>query len=315
VTFAIVETRRIGKVGLRVSELTLGTWGLATGAYGSTDPGDFTRCVKFAIDIGITTFDCAPTWGDGESERLVGEATSDRRDKVVYITRVSAAVSEGDVEGFHRRCEEEVEASLGRLGTDHIDIVLVNHPESDLMDLAGWADGLRALVDAGKVRAWGVSTSRASAARLALLAGPEVLCIPYNLLHSRLLEEISGELTDASCGVIARSPLAYGLLANDWGKYHRFDKGDHRRDRWSPQAFEKRLHQAQSLRFLIQGEVDTMTSAALRYVLAHPVVVTAAVGARTPQQVLSAAKMIGAPPYLPEDDLVEIQQVIAATEG
>ena len=309
-----MQTRRIGKAGVRVSELTLGTWGLASGAYGGVDPDALMRCVKYAIDMGITTFDCSPTWGDGESERVVGEATGHLRDEVVYVTRVSARVSEGDVAGFHDRCRQEVEASLGRLATDRIDVVLVNHPESDLMDLTGWADGLQALIEEGKVRAWGVSTSRASAARLALLAEPEVLCVPYNLLSSRLLEEISGELTDAGCGVIARSPLAYGLLAHDWGKYHRFNADDHRQQRWSAQAFEKRLHQAQSLRFLVSGEVDSMTSAALRYVLAHPVVVTAAIGARNPEHVLSAAKMIGAPPYLPEDDLVEIAQIIAATE-
>jgi len=310
-----MNTRVIGESGVRLSELTLGLWGVTTGAYGA-GPGQNPRaCVEVALEQGYRTFDCAPFWAEGEGERIVGELTASRRDEVSYITRVSGGEHVGGVGAFHRRCRDELEGSLRRLDAEVVDVLLLNHPPSSLLDERGWSDVFGALQEEGKIRCWGVSTSRPSVARLALRATPDALCIPYSLLFSGLLDEISGELTEASCAVLARSPLAYGMLANGWGKFHRFADDDHRRDRWSRKSFEKRIHQLYALRFLVRDEVPSMLSAALRFVLAHPSVVTLLHGARTPEQVSSAAEVIGEAPYLSEDDLVEVHQILAATQG
>ena len=311
----VMNTRVIARSGVCVSELTLGMWGLTTGAYGETPVQHPRACVEAALECGYRSFDCAPFWAEGESERVVGEVTASRRDEVSYITRVSGAEHDAGLSAFHQACRDQLEGSLGRLKTERVDVLLLNHPPSSLLDERGWDDVFRELQSEGKIRSWGVSTSRPSTARLALRANPDTLCIPYSLLSSGMLDEISGELTEANCSVLARSPLAYGMLGNGWGKFHCFAEGDHRRERWNRRAFEKRIQQLYALRFLVRDEVPSMLSAALRYALAHPSVVTLLHGARTPDQIASAADVIGEPPYLSEDDLVQVQEILTAAQG
>src|SRR5688572_22267915 len=118
-----MNSRTLGRSDVRVSEIALGTWGLAAGAYGTVSTPQFERTVTRAIELGLTTFDCAPTWGeDGASERIVARAVGDRRKGVVYVTRGGAAlegakvVRRFDADALVQDCE----ASLKRLATDAV---------------------------------------------------------------------------------------------------------------------------------------------------------------------------------------------------
>jgi len=286
-------------------------------SYGAVDEETMRSTLEAALEVGVTTLDCSAAWGDARGERAIGEVLKSSDTEVQLIARVESENSDDEafsLEAFQGQCRTQVEGSLERLGVSKIDLVLLNHPDSALMDMPDWHMGLRALVEEGLVGAWGVSTSRGSTARLALTAGPDALCLPYNLLHSRLLEEVSGEIMDAGCGVIARTPLNYGMLGGHWAKFQGFDEGDHRRERWSRPVFEKRLTQMDLLRFLLHGDVREMASAALRFVLSHPAVVTTTLGARNPGQIKHASKLIGEAPYLDEEDMVRLQQILIATD-
>lgn len=306
--------RTLGKTDLRLSEVSLGTWGVATDAYGPRGPKQFESVVERALTEGITTFDLAPAWGDGESERVVGRLTRERRDEVQYVTRCG---THAGPEGLEQRFEPEAlvkdcEASLERLGTDRIDVLLLHNPTAEVLRKEEWRRTMEDLKKDGKIRAWGVSAGDGDAARMAIAAGAECVCVVYNVLLGDDLHDLTGEISVAGCGVLARSPLAYGLLSGRWSPERRFAEGDHRRDRWSPEALRARVQQVQQLRFLVHGRVPSLASAAIRYVLANSVVTTAVVGARTQAQATTAARCADGPPYLPDDDLVRLPQVLQA---
>ena len=119
---------------------------------------------------------------------------------------------------------------------------------------------------------------------------------------------------DAGCSIIARTPLNYGMLGGHWAKFQGFDAADHRKERWSRPVFEKRLTQMDLMRFLVHDDVTEMASAALRFVLSHPAVVTTTLGARNPGQIKTASKFVSASTHLPEEDMVRLQQILIATD-
>lgn len=306
-----IRTRKLGTTGLTLGEIAMGTWGLCAEAYGRVFPDQRERTLARAVDQGITVFDMAPSWGqDGASEREVAKAVGARREQVTYITRAGQAHFEhGLVPAFGAaQLEAECEASLTRLGTDRIDVWLLHEPsETELRhdETRGTAEKLK---QAGKVRAWGASVSQLDTARAALEAGVEVLCLPFSLLRQELLRELDADLTARGVGVLAHSVLGYGVLAGRWGPKKRFLNEDHRSQRWLPESLAERVQQASELRYLVQGPVLSLSSAALRFVLAHEVVSCAVLGPRTPGQVEAAVQALAGEPYLPEDLLARAKR-------
>ena len=168
-------------------------------------------------------------------------------------------------------------------------------------------------MEEGKILAWGAAVNDLERARMALAAGTQVLCLAYNVLASDDLHDLSGEISVTGCGVLAHSTLAYGLLAGRWSENRRFPIGDHRQYRWNPDALRERVRQVNRLRFLVHDNVPSLASAAIRFVLANAVVTTAVVGCRTAGQLRQTVDCADGPPYLPDDDLVKLPQVLAAS--
>lgn len=306
--------RTLGKSEVRVSEVALGTWGIATDDYGPRGPRQFHAVVERALIEGVTTFDMAPAWGAGESERIVAELTKAKRDDVQYVTRCGLELgTDGPVQRFEPDdLKADCEASLERLSTDRIDLLLLHNPNEEVLRKEEWRRAMEDLKKDGKIRAWGVSAGDADAARLAIAAGAEAICVVYNILLGDDLHDLAGEISVSGCGVLARSPLAYGLLSGRWSSERRFAEKDHRRDRWSPDALRARVQQVHALRFLVHGKVPSLASAAIRYVLANAVVSTAVVGARTAAQITAAAACSDEPPYLSDEDLTRLPKVLAS---
>ena len=312
-----MKDRTLGKTDIQVSELTLGTWGLASGAYGEVSDKDFERTVETAREEGITTFDLAPLWGDGRSERVVAKAIGAKRDECVYITRGGAALEDDRV--AHRfdpaSLRADCEASLERLETDRIDLWLLHVPPSHLYATQPWSDAVEALKKEEKIRAWGASVSDAADARRAIGAGAEVLVLPHHLLSADTLADIAEEIETAECGVLVRSPLLHGLLTGTWSEGRSFPEEDHRSARWTARTLRLRVRQLHALNYLVKGDVLNLTSAALRFALSNPLVAGAIVGARTPEQVRSAVKHVDIdtePPYLAPEDIERLAQVLSA---
>ena len=148
-------------------------------------------------------------------------------------------------------------------------------------------------------------------ARIAIKAGAQAICLGYNLLQSEALDDLVTEIATAGCGVLARSPLLYGLLSGTWSSQRKFAEEDHRSRRWAFDAFEARLEQVDELRFLIGPDHPDLATAALRYVLTNTLVSTAIVGARTPYQVSTAVEAADAgPPYVGDEDMARIKKLL-----
>jgi aryl-alcohol dehydrogenase-like predicted oxidoreductase len=310
-----VRTRKLGTTDVTLSEVGLGTWGLASDAYGSASEQRFEGVVEKALEVGVKTFDMAPIWGEGTAERVVAKAVGEKRSEVRYVTRAGARWKDGALD---RSWDDEVltrdlDGSLERLATDRVDVWLLHDPPEEI-----WKDEERIpklverLKKEKKILAWGATIGTAEQARMVLAKKPDAICLAHNIIASDLLADLHADVTAAKAGVIVRSPLFHGLLAGRWAEYRSFAAGDHRRDRWSVEALKSRVRTVDRFRFLVHDEIGSLAEAALRFVLANDAVTTAMVGSRTPHQIETAAKASAEPPYLPEADLARIPQTLAA---
>ena len=249
-----------------------------------------------------------------KSRRRVGALLKDKREDVHFVTRAGvvwedgAAKSRFDVESLESDCE----ASLTRLQSDWIDVWLLHDPpEEVLLDKKTYELANRLKAE-GRIKAFGVTTARVDVARAAMSEGIDAVCMPLHFLHSDDHIDLEDDIRDSGCGVLARSPLCHGLLAGRWTEYRRFADDDHRRDRWSHAALMTRVRTAAQLRYFVHGDVTNLAAAALRYVLAQKGVTCAVLGARRASQITIAATMAGEAPYLPQEDLDRLGQVLAA---
>jgi aryl-alcohol dehydrogenase-like predicted oxidoreductase len=306
--------RQLGKTGLRVSELALGTWGLSGDAYGSVEPRDQESVIARSLDLGISLVDTADAYGAGHMELLLGRVLSDRRDVVV----VSKGGTDRSTHPPRKRFEPEylrasIERSLKRLARDRIDVFLLHNPGLATLSRGDACSELIEQKRAGKIGHWGVSVGDVDVGRAALHAGAEVIELAYNLIRPSDLHRLSGELMVRGAGVLARSTLAHGLLAGDWPKTHEFQSGDHRAARWAPFDLRVRLEQLQSLRFLVHGDVRTMRAASVRFVLSNALVSSAVLGPRTVAQLEELVREVGMGPlYLGDEDLMRIPRALQA---
>jgi aryl-alcohol dehydrogenase-like predicted oxidoreductase len=318
-----VRTRRLGKTGLSPSELAIGTWGLSGDAYGPVSEATQEAVLRRALEIGITLVETADVYGSGQMERVIGRVLAARAaaaraggaqpDEVVVVTRIGvdrrASPPRKRFEPAYLR--DAVEGSATRLGR-RPDVVLLHNPASSAMT-PEVIDALLALRGEGKIGHWGASVGDEATGRTALRRGAEVIELAYNLLHPADLHRLAGEVMVTGAGVLARTTLAYGLLAGTWAPDQAFPAGDHRADRWTRPELERRLEQLGALRFLVRGAVTTMRAAAVRFVLANSLVSSAVLGPRSVQQLEDMIREVGmGPVYLTDADLSRIPRALEA---
>ncbi len=307
-----MRTRALGKTGLRVSELALGTWGLSGDGYGPVDEAEQERVLARALEMGISLIDTADAYGGGRMERLVGRAIAGRGELVV-VTKggVDRTTSPPRKRFDAAHLRESVERSLRRLSRDWIDVYLLHNPQASTLGQAETIDTLLELKSEGKIKHWGVSAGDIEVGRTALRKGAEVIELAYNLLQSYDLHRLAGEVMVAGAGVLAHSTLAYGLLGAAWPKDREFALGDHRADRWTRPELARRVEQVSAFHFLVQGEVETMRSAAVRYVLSSSIVASAVLGPRTVSQLEDVVREVGVGPlYLRDAALARIPRAL-----
>ncbi len=307
-----MRTRSLGKTGLRVSELSVGTWGLSGDAYGPVEERDQERVLKRALEMGVGLIETADAYGAGKMERLVGRAVAGRGEVCVVtkggIDRSTAPPRRRFDAAYLRQA---VERSLRRLERDRIDVYLLHNPSEAALLGAEATDTLRQLKTEGRIEHWGVSTADIAVGRTALRKGAEVIELAYNLLHSSDLHRLAGEVIVAGAGVLARSTLGYGLLADRWTKDHTFLPSDHRTSRWTEPEFMRRIDQLAALRFLVHGDVQTMRAAAVRFVLSNTIISSAVLGPRTVEQLEDIVREVGmGPVYLRDAELARIPRAL-----
>ena len=290
--------RRLGRTGLQVSPLCLGA--MMFGEWGNPDHDDSVRIIHAALDAGINFIDTADVYSAGESEEIVGKAIAGRRDEVVLATKFYAPMGEGPNQGGASRhwIMREVEHSLRRLGTDHIDLYQVHRPDPNI-DVDETLAALSDLVHQGKVRYLGSSTFPASEIVEAQWVAERrhrerFVCEqpPYSMLVRGIEADVLPTCQRHGMGVIPWSPLAGGWLSGkrrvdgDDPSSHRAARTPARYDLSIPGNREK-LEAADALGRLADDAGLSLVHMAVAWVVNNPAVTAAIIGPRTMEQLTS----------------------------
>jgi len=295
--------RRFGRLGFEVSELALGTWGLSGDAYGPVYEAELERIVELAVELGVTLFETADVYGAGAMEKLLGDTLDLRTTQVA--TKLGTVREEPARKRFDvPYLKEALERSRDRLKRECIDIVLLHNPPVAALKSSDAIAFLREEKHAGRVAAWGVSAGSSEVAQAALDQSADVLELAYNLFEAQTLHKLTDRIAQTDTAVLARSVLAHGLLVGHWSPSKTFFEHDHRSKRWSPDGLRYRVSQLQAVRQMVGGEILTLRSAALRFVLSNQVVSSAVLGVRSQTQLRQLVREVGdGPEYLPDSVL------------
>jgi aryl-alcohol dehydrogenase-like predicted oxidoreductase len=284
-----MKYRTLGRTGIQVSPYCLGA--MMFGAMGNPDHDDSIRIIHRALDAGINFVDTADAYSHGESEEIVGKALKGRRDDVVLASKVHYPMGEGpNRRGNSRRwIMAEVENSLRRLQTDHLDLYQVHRPDPTVA-LEETLSALSDLIQCGKVRAIGASSFPASeiveAQWVAERRGLERFRTeqpPYSIVNRGIEREVLPVCQRYGMGALVWSPLGQGLLT---GRFRKGQQTDTHRSGGMPQHFadERKLDVVEELVPLAEKAGLPMTHLAMAFAIAHPGVTSAIIGPRTMEQ-------------------------------
>ena len=298
-----MEYRTLGGTGLRVSTHCLGT--MMFGDWGNRDHDDSVRIIHAALEAGINFVDTADVYSGGESEEIVGKALQGRRDEVILATKVHGTMGPGQNEWGNSRVwiMREVEESLRRLGTDHIDLYQIHRPEKDT-DVEETLSALTDLQRQGKIRYFGSSTfpgwqivEAQWAAESRGLSRFRTEQPPYSIFARQIEHDVLPLAQRYGMGVLVWSPMNRGWLS---GRYRRenFDRspdsratrgaqrGDWLKVIWdeSRPEVQRKVEVVEELVLLAEKAGTTLPRLAIAFVLAHPAVTSAIVGPRTMEQ-------------------------------
>jgi aryl-alcohol dehydrogenase-like predicted oxidoreductase len=307
-----MRKRPLGKTGLVVSELAIGTWGLSGDPYGPVTEADAENVLRRAVEMGFSLIDTADAYGGGRMERLAGKIAKENSDVVVVTKGGMDRTMDPPRKSFAPDAiRSAVERSCKRLGMDAVPVYLLHNPTPESIHGGEAVEAIEALKREGKLLHWGVAAGDEDVARAALDKGAEVIELAYNLNHQIDLHRLSGDIMVTGCGVLARSVLAHGLLAGLWAKDRKFPEGDHRNLRWTQMELEHRTRQLDAMRFLVKGDVHTLRAAAVRFVLANHTVSAAILGPRTKEQLEQLVRETGSGPrYISDDDLRQLPRIL-----
>ena len=314
-----MERTTLGTTGIQVSRYCLGA--MMFGAWGNPDHDDSIRIIHAALDAGINFIDTADVYSSGESEKIVGKAIKGRRDEVVLATKFVAPMSDdSNHRGSSRRwIIREVEASLRRLGVDHIDLYQAHRPDptTDIDDTLG---ALSDLVQQGKVRTIGSSTYPAEqiveAQWVAERRGHQRFRCeqpPYSIFVRGIETSVLPTCQKYGMGVIPWSPLAGGWLTGRYRKDSPPPEGG--RARRTPDRFDfersenqRKLELVEDLLTVADGAGLSLTHLSMAFVLEHPGVTAAIIGPRTMEQLTDVLE--GAGVRLADDVLDRIDEIV-----
>ncbi len=286
----MLSYRVLGKSGIEVSEIGFGLWAAGGDAWGTTDDGEIFNAIDFALDYGCNFYDTADVYGWDHSEELLGKAMGGRRGEFVVATKIGWRDFDGEARQSAYTTVEKliagVESNLQRLNTDYIDVIQSHIDFRDpTMDV--FVEGFQRLQEAGKVRAYGVSTSDFDYLKAFNQdSGCATLQIDYSILNRTAEKDILPYCQENQIGVIIRGAIAMGILAGKFTPESRFPEGDFRR-RWHEnedeyQVFLNDLQTVDQLRPLVQER--SLAQLALQFVLDHPAVTTVIPGIKDTKQ-------------------------------
>jgi aryl-alcohol dehydrogenase-like predicted oxidoreductase len=294
-----MNTRRLGKSGYGVSEIGFGAWGIGAD-WGAVDDRQSLAAMHAAVDAGVTFFDTADVYGDGRSERLVGQLLRERPEQLVVATKFGRRAPLDLASYTFDSFRGWIERSRENLGVDAVDLVQLHCLPWETYYTPSVFEACDRLVDEGLVRAYGVSVEKVEEALKAIeYPGVATVQIIFNAFRQRPAQLFFREAVEHDVGVIARVPLASGLLTGKFGRDSRFGSDDHRAynrhgeafdvgETFSGVDFEAGLEAVEELRPLVPDGA-TLAQLALRWILDFEAVTTVIPGAKTPEQAVANA--------------------------
>jgi aryl-alcohol dehydrogenase-like predicted oxidoreductase len=292
--------RRLGKTGYDVSEIGFGAWAIG-GSWGEVDDDVSLRTLHAAADAGVTLFDTADVYGDGRSERLLGRFLRERSgQRLVVATKMGRRVDQATSSYTPEHFREWTSRSREYLGVDRLDLVQLHCPPTDLYYHPEVFAALDDLVASGAIAHYGVSVERVEEGLKALeYPGVASVQVILNIVRQRPTDRFLAEAASHDVGVLARVPMASGLLTGKLTADSTFAADDHRSfnrhgesfdvgETFSGLDYEVGLEVVERLRPLVP-EGATMGQLALRWILMSAQVSAAIPGARTPEQAVANA--------------------------
>ena len=302
--------RPLGRTGFDVSEISFGAWAIG-GSWGDVDDATSLAALNRAIDLGVNFIDTADVYGDGRSERLIAKLRKERRDDLIVATKAGRRLPKQEVSGYTGlNLAAWVERSLKNLDVEAIDLLQLHCPPTALYSQDEVFGLLDDLVAAGKLRFYGVSVETVDEA-LAAIAHPNVQSVQiiFNAFRLKPADRFLAAAKAKQVGILARVPLASGMLTGKMSKQSEFAKDDHRNFNRHGQAFDVgetfsgvdydvALQAVDELK-AIAGDVP-LSRFALRWITMFDAVTCAIPGAKTPEQSESNFTAGDATPLSPE---------------
>lgn len=308
-----MEYRKIGNSDLELSVITFGAWAAGGWMWGSTDRNDAINAIKAGYDLGVTSIDTAPIYGQGDSEEIVGDAIKGiSRDKLQLVTKFGMRwdLAKGDF-GFKSKNNDgmaidiykyagkesviyECEQSLKRLGTDYIDLYQIHWPDVTT-PISETFEAVSRLIEQGKVRYAGVCNYDVAQLKeadqtLEIVSNQ----IPFSMVNRGVEEEIVPYCIEKNKSVLAYSPMERGLLTGKLKPGHQFEEGDHRQGNkfFTPENIEKTNAFLAKIEPLANQKNATLSQLVLRWTVEHPGITIALAGARNEKQAVLNAQAI-----------------------
>ena len=288
--------RLLGRTGWKVSDISFGAWAIG-GFWGKVSDDDSLAALNAAVDCGVNFIDTADVYGDGRSERLIARLKKERKEEIVVATKAGRRLPRQTVAGYSRHhLNSWVEDSLRNLSTDVIDLLQLHCPSTELYSHAEVFGMLDDLVKTGKIRYYGVSVEKVEEALQAIeYPNVQTVQIIFNCFRQRPAEVFFSKAKQKQVGILARVPLASGLLTGKLRTNSKFAADDHRNfnrhgelfdvgETFSGVDYEPGLKAVDELRSVLPAGVS-MTQFALRWILMFDAVTCAIPGAKRPEQV------------------------------
>jgi aryl-alcohol dehydrogenase-like predicted oxidoreductase len=288
--------RLLGKTGMKVSEVSFGAWAIGS-AWGQVDDRESLAALHKAVDLGVNFFDTADVYGDGRSEKLIGQLLRERSETIYVATKAGRKISPHVAEKYTPAVIKKfVEQSLRNLRVEALDLLQLHCPPPPVFYVPELFHAMDDLVTAGKLKNYGVSVEKVEEALKAIeYPGVKTIQIIFNMFRQRPAELFFREAKSRWIGILARVPLASGLLTGRMSRVTKFRSDDHRAYNRKGAAFDrgetfsgvdyaKGLQAVEELKTILPHGM-TMTQFALKWILMHDAVSCAIPGAKRPSQV------------------------------
>ncbi|NWG14924.1 MAG: aldo/keto reductase [Acidobacteria bacterium] len=306
-----MKYRPFGRTGWQVSEISFGAWAIGS-AWGEVSDEDALAALHTSIDQGVNLIDTADVYGDGRSERLIAQVLKERSEQVYVITKAGRRLDPHTAEGYNRQnLTAFIERSLKNLGVEALDLVQLHCPPTPVYYMPEVFEVLDDLVQAGKLKFYGVSVEKVEEAIKATeFPNVQSVQIIFNMFRQRPAELFFNLAKQRQVGILARVPLASGLLSGKMTKETTFPADDHRNFNRYGQAFDRgetfsgvdydtALEAVELLRPLVPPGFS-MAQFALRWILMFDAVSCAIPGAKNARQALANTQAADLPPLSKE---------------